>query len=382
MDAKTPSPSDLDDLKPLDPFFRTYMRRFVAHFEKNYKEIHQIDLDRTGRQAAGHVFLRHFIPSFEEKPHPRMTPEIEERYRQLLNEQKAFSLTILEMTQDLMIFQNQASARQMAAFQQFLSRNLPSGGGLEPPKPEEFEAAAAEVTAQTTLTPILDLLARIQAGRISLKTINLYQDVPVTNEAQVLELLPERNQARIGLERTQAAIIRKEGHTYFKSPNLPGLVKGYVISLDAHEPVAVMGRFHLANPRNARRENVRVRPALPIKIVLTSKGETFSGKLLDISLHGLGIELPRSDPLNIDEAVDVELFLPPSYEFTLSGTVVGARKLEAGGSSLGLKIFPGKREEAILNGYIKERQKEVLLELKKISEREEIRLPTFNKERR
>lgn len=376
-------PNEWNDLKVLQPFFDSYLRRFVAHFCKNYKEIHMIDLDRSGRQAAGHAFLRHFIPSFKNKPLPGMNTEVEERYQQLLQEQKAFSLTILDMTQDLMIFQNQATARQMSAFQKFLSRNLPSAGAITPPQPEEVEAAASEVVGAQSLTPILDMLAKIQQGQGTLKTLNLYEDVPVTNDAQVLELLPERNQVRVSLNRYQAIIVKSEGHTFFKSPGLlPGMVKAYLVSMDPHEPKAVFGRFHLASPRYARRENMRVRPALPIKLEVRYGNDRASGTLMDISMQGMGLELKRGEMLAVDTDVAVDLFLPPSNEFTLKGVVAGFRKTDTGSAMVGVKIFPGKREEGIITDYIRDRQREVLQGLKQKADRDAIRLPTFDKARK
>lgn len=351
-----------EGLSPLNPFFRDYSESFVENFLNHYKTFFQIDAGRSGRAAVTHLYIRHFIPGLAKKIIPEMSPSVSKLYGDMLRAKHIISLTLVQMMKDLVAFQQMLNAKQLELFQTYLVENLPDAAPDEAQVRETVEDAGGSARGV-----IMDILSKIQEEDAPLHCFNLYKDVPISDDSQVVRVFPKQGRAAVKISENQAAASRLEGHTYLKCPLLPGTVKAELISLDREKNVAVIGKFHLSNLREQNRQTVRVQPMLPLETVVTCAVGEVTGEVTDISLTGLGLRLPKSS-LKLAEEVKLKITLPATDGGILATGKIVAFRHEGKKSVAGVRLMLGDREEEAVQQYILERQGEVVRELRRFQE--------------
>lgn len=372
---QAPQGEDWKELRPLDPFFRKYIKTFTEKFIKHYQDQRQIDPGRDATRAVSHIFIRHFIPDLNKNEYPEMTGKVAEAYRKMVKEQQALSLTLIDMMRDISIYQNESNTRQLSTLQRFISVHLPTGA----PDEKLLEEASTTEATGAPMAPIMSMLQKIQAGEAALKCHNLYQNVPIVHTANVVDLHPETQQATFRFSRYQAAIIRAKGFTYFKSDAFPGTVMGSLVAMNEETAEGVMSRFHLANMPDDHRENVRVEPAMRTPMTVVHGEKKHSGELIDLSLAGVGVRIARAEiPLQSD--VELVFNLPPDQDFFISGKMLATRNLSKH-LIAGISMILDPDTEGRLSEFIRSRQIEVVTHLKKITDaaRFEKKLPRLPK---
>lgn len=354
-----------DTLTPLQPFFRSYSESFVNHFLASYKEHYQIDAGRLGRAAATHLYIRHFIPDLPKSKYPPMQDKVEPLYKDMLKASHIISLAVIQMMKDLMVFQNESSAEELACFQTYLAENIPSSGLPEKKKLEKVvEKVAAKTGGAAARSPVIDMLKKIQEESIPLKCFNIYKDVPVSFDAEVVQILSRKKMASIRMNEMQATATKLEGKTYLKSKIFPGTVQATLVSINMDKNTALVSNFHLANLREENRASERVQPNPPIVLNVHKGKVEVAGKVLDISLAGIGLTGPKN-AFKVGDDVTLQIALPPKKnKMKIPGEVVAARQEEKS-CTAGIRMKLTDDIEKRVKEYIKARQGEVIQELRR-----------------
>ncbi|MBF0137057.1 MAG: PilZ domain-containing protein [Magnetococcus sp. DMHC-1] len=370
---------DQQALQRLRPFFQQYVGQFVKIFLKNQAAVRgdkNKSIPSSLSYAAGYLYYRHFYPGMQMKRLPVISGEEEKCYQELLTEREALAQTLLEMKKDVVAYQNEECTRQISEFQRFLDLSLGDISTATGQKrlsvtsetPEEKAAREADAQRAKNLAQesLLDTLFEIKKKNSGLLCFNLYQDVPISYEASILQIAAQRNQVSLRVHRYQATVIVEDRFTYLKHEMLPGTIKASLVSIQRSKNEAVFNKLEYSTVGMDERAQVRVRPKESEPLVadmVTLSGVKITGNIQDISMGGMGVLVPEGA---YRSGTPVEITITPRHMQTLrlQGTIMvvkpGTRKKHA---LLGLKFQSGTDAEVFISQYVYQRQAEVVREL-------------------
>jgi len=215
---------------------------------------------------------------------------------------------------------------------------------------------------QEDAAEILATLAAIRDGRLQndLKLLNFFKEIPVSYGANVLTV--EENYAELEAHQIQAVVISFDKITVLKSRHLKRDVVAKVNYVNVEKSRIVLSSFRYALVRAERRMSVRVELSEPIYASFTSANGTFGGRLHDMSLTGISINVSDDPGLQAAEKGQLSVTLP-------IGTIaVPASLLKiltvSSGYRLVFEIEATRATELSISQYIFRRQVEIIKELK------------------
>ncbi|MBF0623439.1 MAG: PilZ domain-containing protein [Magnetococcales bacterium] len=370
---------DQQSLQRLRPFFHQYVATFVKNLSASLPAELVKAEDKRLSYAAGYLFFRHFFPGMDPQRLPQISSEMELLYKRLLGEREALGKSLVAMKKDLTVFQEAEKQRQLSAFQAYLDTALKEIATLSGREavtaavatPEEKAAreqanAKAQEQAQEDL---FNLLAKIKERKSALLCFNLYQDVPISYEATVLQVLAKHGQVALKVHRYQATVIEQDRFTYLKHDLLPGSIKANLVAMKREAQEAIFDKLEYSTVGMDERSNVRVRPrpSEPLEgLVTTVTGQKIKGLVQDLSMGGMGLLVER---VNLDMGLGVEVDLKPRKGpvINLHGTVVAVKDQGKKQTVLGLKVVLDTNAEVFISQYVYQRQAEVVRELQQKS---------------
>jgi hypothetical protein len=209
---------------------------------------------------------------------------------------------------------------------------------------------------------ILAVLSEIRKGRLpnDLKLLNFFRQMPVNYEATVLTV--EENDAELLANQVQAVVISLDRMTVLKSSHFRSDVIAKASYVNIEKSRVVLSSFSYAVVRADRRRSVRVELSDPIIASFTCPLGTVGGRLHDMSLTGIAI--------NVSEKPEIPLAQKGVLAVTLP---IGAIKVPASlltvlaikdGYRLAFQTGVTRATEANISQYIMRRQVEIIKELK------------------
>ncbi|WP_457569550.1 PilZ domain-containing protein [Desulfurobacterium sp.] len=187
-----------------------------------------------------------------------------------------------------------------------------------------------------------------------------YKEVPVKCCA-VLKQVIDRF-AIFKLENYRYFILKEGEDVFISSPNLPSSVTGTVKHFHLEKEMVSIGFFRLSAPPQEKRKYLRVKPAEDIEVTIKKENKTYTGKLEDISIGGIGISTNKTDNLEVFDKVEIEFFL--SGKIIKTTGEIKNRKENFGKIKLGIAFQNEKEYEEFIAKYIIKREVEILNEVK------------------
>lgn len=215
---------------------------------------------------------------------------------------------------------------------------------------------------QADSAQIIDTLAAIKAGRLKndLKLLNFFREIPVSYGASVETV--EESHAELLVHQIQAVVISFEKVTVLKSSHFPKDVIAKANYVNVEKSRIVLSSFSYALVRADRRMSVRVELSEPIYASFTAEGVTTGGRLHDMSLTGVSINV--SDEPNLPLCQNGELAVTlPIGTITVPASLLKVLTVEDG-HRLVFEIEATRATELSISKYILQRQVEIIRELK------------------
>jgi hypothetical protein len=346
----------------MQSFFKGYQAKFVRNFFSIMNTVYGKEIiPRQHANIVGQVFFRHFYPGFSVARLPPLTEETSGIYRNILAEKDLLLKVVEALSTDLDAYREAIRLKQDEALAAFLN---------------ETYTAIAEISgaeAWNRLDPasldskdILPQLLKVHQHQVQLLCFNLFKNVPISYEAKVTNIYPQRNMVGLKIHRYQATVIREERFTYLKSPLFPLPVRATLGRFSREDNLlAYFTHFEYVNVGMDERRHIRVEPRGEIKTVITRPGEKeeIHSTLVDISVGGLGVLTLLGNGIPLGEAVELAIPLRPNESaLRIQGTVVINRE-EGQHAFLGVKILPDTNAEVFISQYVYQRQAEVVREL-------------------
>jgi hypothetical protein len=157
---------------------------------------------------------------------------------------------------------------------------------------------------------ILGILAAIKDGSLDddLKLLNFYREIPVSYPATVLTR--EESFAELQVNQIQAVVISFDKFTVLKSNHFPHDVVANVNYVNVEKCRVVLSNFRYAVVRAERRMSVRVELSEPIYASFASENGALGGRLHDMSLTGIAIDVVEKPGIPLSEKGELSLTLP------------------------------------------------------------------------
>jgi hypothetical protein len=209
---------------------------------------------------------------------------------------------------------------------------------------------------------IIATLAAIKAGRLKndLKLLNFFREIPVSYGASVETV--EESFAELNVHQIQAVVISFEKVTVLKSSHFPKDVIANVSYVNVEKSRIVLSSFCYALVRADRRMSVRVELSEPIYASFTSQGATTGGRLHDMSLTGISIDLVEDPGIPLSEKGELAVTLPIGT-ISVPASVLKIKTV-GNGYRLVFEIEATRATELSISQFIFRRQVEIIKELK------------------
>ena len=209
---------------------------------------------------------------------------------------------------------------------------------------------------------IIATLAAVREGRLKndLKLLNYFREIPVSYGATVETV--EESFAELRVHQIQAVVISFEKVTVLKSSHFPRDVIANVSYVNVEKSRIVLSSFCYALVRADRRMSVRVELAEPIYASFSSPDAAAGGRLHDMSLTGVSINVVDDPRIPLSEQGELVVTLPIGA-ITVPASLLKVLTLPDG-YRLVFEIATTRATENSISRYILQRQVEIIKELK------------------
>lgn len=227
-----------------------------------------------------------------------------------------------------------------------------------------FESEQGEVLF-TQSEKILETLEQIRRKKAKITTFNTYHGVPIQYKATIIHTTQESVYIKAHPIQTAAAISQKDIYILGYSP----------LEYDIHahvRPVKYKGHLllelsslNILKETLYQRQNVRVEPAEPVSISITTATQTYKVRLFDISLGGLAVVTDKR--LQIEKYNSVKLKIGKNLldkEIEIKAVLVHISLFETS-QKYHFQLNLTSSQELLLNRYIAKREAQIIQRLKK-----------------
>jgi hypothetical protein len=212
-----------------------------------------------------------------------------------------------------------------------------------------------------SVDPIITDLMFVMETSQELDILNFYKSFPITCRARVESI--ERDTVTMKVQPPGSAILEGQTQTIVLSRGLPEAVRANVLSFDLVTGTLKLNDFNYVGSHFGERMIARVQPEETIPVEVESDGVRYEGTMVDVSLSGVGIFLPR--PLQKGEMVQLTLPLPEG-KVNMPGKVLNVSEAPDAQSRLAIGFTRNAQEISVIMRYIRDRRKEILEEVERI----------------
>jgi hypothetical protein len=222
---------------------------------------------------------------------------------------------------------------------------------------------------------IIQSLYNVLHAQEEVRFFNIFKGIPICYRGEIVEI--GKKTVRFHVHPHQITCMKIERHTHIESNLLPQTVRAEVLSLDIKSAHAMLGHFEYDRLEMQDHSGVNVKPHTAIKLAIDCQEEELLAELKEISLQGLVAYL--KPPLHLrkrlvpEQQLCMRLALPlptgETHQLNLSGNLQGLLDLEDKNRlRLDIQLNPDEASVLGLSRYIHRRQKEILNELRRMTE--------------
>jgi len=224
---------------------------------------------------------------------------------------------------------------------------------------------------------ILDNLNYVAAQNRTVNLITNFRGVPINLSASVIRCSETRGSVRLSVHYRQIVSLKIADQILIQSNLFPKMVVADIGEVDLQKKIISLNNLRYVTGSMGNRKNVRVQPENPLHAeIITDKGFSVLGEIIDISLDGLSVYLEKvalpGDELFIPTmCVEIRLGLPGTDKISIHDISVAANVAytNQNGSHLrmGLVASLNEADQQIMRRYIFDRQTEILNEIQQMN---------------
>ncbi|MFT5660401.1 MAG: hypothetical protein ACI9TV_001042 [Sulfurimonas sp.] len=210
--------------------------------------------------------------------------------------------------------------------------------------------------------------------KLTFKILNIYNGLVINSSSKILKVTEEH--VYISFEALQGVILNLEKATVIQSDTFSQDIYAEVKQINLSKRVAVLENFRFLKTNANSREYARVTTPIKIPIVVNTSGKIVNGFILDISIKSIAIRVKHIPKIPILEKNKVSLvfnILDKASEdgylqLHLSANIIVVTKIdESNHYKIVCDLDQDSHDLDIVLQYVYERQKELIIELKKMA---------------
>jgi len=217
----------------------------------------------------------------------------------------------------------------------------------------------------------IDLLLQATfTNKTPIKLLNIYKGLCINTFSTIVKKTQE--EIYVSFEQLQGTVMNFEKGTVIQSPNFTKDIEADVKLIDLKKRVALLKNFRFVNGSANARKYSRVTPSQRTPISIVNNKGTLSGEILDISMNSVAIKTRFYKRIEELYSTDVEL----KFTLPIRSSEDGYMKLELIARvtftkcgedycKMVVDLEETQAHESILMEYVYDRQKEIIVELKK-----------------
>lgn len=218
---------------------------------------------------------------------------------------------------------------------------------------------------------IIDIFKKLKHENKSIKFFNLYKGVPISHDAQIVDV--DGEEVVFKTKAIQEIAMKIDGTAYIlKDDNFNKHIKADVVYNNFFNDTVVLNNFtYLLNMPASQREFVRVHPNISALVSLCENDTFFTkGKLYDLSVNGLGVVSENNNGLYAGANITVNFTIilnegKDVHEIKTTGEILNIVEY-TDSYKYCLKIFPALEEEEKIVAYVKQRENEIVRKLEEL----------------
>jgi GGDEF domain-containing protein len=219
---------------------------------------------------------------------------------------------------------------------------------------------------------IHNLLEAVFTSQSDMKLLNFYKGLALNTPAKIVKI--KNNDLYVRFESLQGLVMREEGETMLQSSRFSKDIRAVVKHISMEKKIVILTNFQLLPTSAISRKYSRVTTSSKTLVVLSYKGATLNGEVLDVSVTSIAIEVNYAKIFDLIENQTVKLtFILPTNANTdgflrmkMDAKVV-YQSCQEKTCKVVCEFIKDESLESILMEYVYNRQKEIISELKMIS---------------
>jgi hypothetical protein len=233
-----------------------------------------------------------------------------------------------------------------------------------------FDVSFSDDVMFSPTNNIIDAFHQMKEEQQNIVFLNLYKGVPISSEANIIEI--EGENVTFRTDKLQEIAMKLDGQAFIVKNNYFNKhLKADIVYSNFQTNTVVLTNFiYLLNMPALQREFIRVHPDIVAKVFLHQFGNLqTSGRLYDLSMNGLGVVSNENNGIYVGAKVLVEFELNSA-----SVPTDGDRKIEVQGEVINvieykdsyrycMRILPDRVMSQKILHYITKREQEILEDL-------------------
>lgn len=206
------------------------------------------------------------------------------------------------------------------------------------------------------------------------KLLNIYNGLVITTPSKIIKRT--KDTAYVSFEQLQGVVIARDRETILQSSIFLKDILAKVKIIDQKKKIAVLDNFKFLNTNPNARKYARVTISSKISITVSLNSSNINGQIIDLSIKSIAIKTKYTKKVDKFKNEDVTLlFNIPNYRFddgyvqlNLKAKVIVVLPLDNDGNCKVVCDFEeGSNDLLIVKEYVYDRQKELIIEVKKMS---------------
>ncbi len=208
------------------------------------------------------------------------------------------------------------------------------------------------------------------ANETSLKLLNIYKGLCINTASKILKI--KDNSYFMHCENLQAYSMKFDNRTIIQSPDLPKDIEADIKYINIEKQYAIVENLKYLEFSANNRQHTRVQPSIRMPLSFRYGKYSYQGEILDISTQAIAIKFSHSlsDELKLKD-VNIQFKLPDDSMnegfayMDITGKVVNVSQLDITKSKVVVMINLEAPYDSYILKYMYDRQKELILELKR-----------------
>ncbi len=219
---------------------------------------------------------------------------------------------------------------------------------------------------------IKHLLRNIYVNKAEIKLLNIYKGLCINTAATIVKNTEDT--IYVQFQQLQGMVMKHEKQTVLQSSSFSKDIRATVKYVNLEKKLAILEGFSFLNGNANARRYSRVTCSSRTPIVISHFGSTLSGEILDISVTSIAVKVKYAKAVDNLKATTVTLsFVLPSksseegYVKVSIEAKVSFLFCEEGVCKIICELIKDNSNEATLMEYVYDRQKDIIIEVKKIA---------------